>query len=156
MRHVFGMAKSNLDFSGAKAQRAELDVLRLIYAVQHYRERGDEAQGYILVLEQVLTERIQKWLAKYQAEDTVICLCHAPNATEMGDLIAEKRANVEGMIAGVRGDIARGLSDARIGRLTAETALERMIEERERGVIRARTSAVQPLAIRWDYYGTIP
>ena len=39
MKHILGMAKSNLNLRGAKAQKLELDYLRLIYAVKGIREK---------------------------------------------------------------------------------------------------------------------
>ena len=50
MKHILGMAKSHLDLRGAKAPKLELDYLHLIYAVKEIREKGESAQGYLVVM----------------------------------------------------------------------------------------------------------
>ena len=67
MKHVLGMAKSALDLRGAKGPKLELDYLRLLYAVKELRKRGDNAQGYLIVLTEPIHERTRQWENKYLA-----------------------------------------------------------------------------------------
>lgn len=62
MKHVLGMAKSHLDLKGAKGPKLELDFLRLVYAVKELRARGDQANGYLLVMEEDIASRVKSWI----------------------------------------------------------------------------------------------
>jgi hypothetical protein len=153
MRYVLGMAKSSLDLTGAKAQKLELDVLRLIYAVQHLRRGGSEAHGYLLVLRPELITRARTWLVKYQAADCVTCLWHSMSEAENAALLAEKASNVSGMLAGTAGEPVNGQSSADSGRALGELALFRLIQKHEPSVRAAPPTLAPPLSIRWDFFG---
>src|SRR5690348_3202780 len=97
-RHIFGMAKSSLDLRGAKGRNLELDFLRLVYAVQHYRRLGDEAQGYLAACSKEAESRITAWAKKYDAEAVVTCIPAWHDVGLLKCLHHEKSKNVEGMI----------------------------------------------------------
>jgi len=63
--YIFGMAKSSLDTKGGKGRNLELDVLRLIYAINYYEERKEKAIGYLLVMEDKIKVTVIEWLRKY-------------------------------------------------------------------------------------------
>jgi len=153
MRHILGMAKSNLDLVGAKSQKLELDVQRLIYAVQHLSSRRDAARRYMVVLSEAVRNRVQTWLEKYEATDCVTCLCPPTTRSESLALAKEKRANLRGMIAGSTKRPIGGRSAAHVGRKLGESALHRQIVEREPGVVQKFRR--YPLGVHWDYYGTV-
>jgi hypothetical protein len=155
MKHIFGMAKSSLDLRGAKAQKLELDFLRLAYAVDHFRRKGDQAQGYLLVLGPGLQTRIAAWTRKYEASDSVRCICHTISEAELVELTAEKAANVSGMVAGTLGEEPGRQSDAGIGHVLGERALQQAILAAEPNVEERTMSRNLPFGIRWDFYGVV-
>jgi hypothetical protein len=155
MKHIFGMAKSSLDLRGAKAQKLELDFLRLAYAVDHYRRCGEEAQGYLLVLGPELQTRVAAWTRKYGAADSVRCICHSVTTAEHAALALEKTANVAGMIAGARGEGAGSQSDANVGHELGEAALQKVIRAAEPDVEERTVARDLPFGIRWDFYGLV-
>lgn len=155
VKHIFGMAKSSLDLNGAKAQKLELDFLRLAYAVDHYRRCGEEAQGYLLVLGPALQARVVAWTRKYGASDAVRCVCHSVSSSELDALGVEKAANIAGMIAGTRGEDARSQSAATFGHSLGEQALQSAIRAAEPGVEDRTNGPALPFGIRWDFYGVV-
>ena len=123
MRHVLGMAKRHLDLRGAKGPKLELDFLRLVYAVQHLRRAGDEAQGYLLVMTTAIQRTTDFWVAKYQAGDAVRVLVGDLTPEERKLVDEEVRANTEGMLAGALGqDVSGRSSAAAISRRPCATA----------------------------------
>jgi len=156
MRHILGMAKSNLDASGAKGPKLEFDFLRLAYTVQALRRRGDDAQGYLLVLAPLLVSRIEVWVRKYETRDDVRCLCHALAPEEAARLALEKQANVAGMLAGAQGSTVEGRSSATVGQALGEAALHALVRDTEPGLVLVTDRARQPLGVQWDLYGVVP
>ena len=49
--HILGMAKSSLTLKGAKASKLELDFFKLAFAVSVLRTSGEQAIGYLQVLQ---------------------------------------------------------------------------------------------------------
>jgi hypothetical protein len=155
MRHVLGMAKSSLDLKGAKAQKLELDFLRLAYAVQQLRQRGDPAQGYLLVLGSEIAARVSAWAAKYGTGDAVSCIVHRLPRSSRARLTKEKGRNKAGMVAGTLGRNAADRSSAAVGRGIGEAALREAIVAAERGVREAGPERSVPLGVHWDFYGLV-
>ena len=157
MKHILGMAKSHLDLRGAKGPKLELDLLRLVYAVKELRSRGQEAQGYLLVMTPAIEERAKNWLGdkKYQAGDTVEILLAALSIDEFGSLQDEKKRNVAGMIAGSTGEPVGDKSSAKRGRCLGEKALRDQIMRLEPGVSGVMEESNFPFWIRWDFYEKI-
>ena len=153
MRHILGMAKRHLDLRGAKAPKLELDFLRLAYAVQHIRGRGEEAKGYLLVVTPELAARARKWIEKYEVGDAVDILVGELSEAEREDIEAEVRRNIDGMIRGSQGESVEGASLASAGAL-AEGKLAASIAEREPDLAEVPESAPRPFGIRWDFCGT--
>ena len=156
MKHVFGMAKSSLDFKGAKAPKLELDFLRLAYVVANYRRAGEEAQGYLLVLGPEIQARVGIWIAKYGASDSVACISHTITDSERKGLALEKVSNVAGMVAGAQGKEPGRQSDATLGHELGERALRAAILAAEPLVNDLTSAGDLPLGIRWDFYGVVP
>ncbi len=148
-RVVLGMAQSSLDLRGAKAQKLELDLLRLAYAVDRIRHRGAEAQGYLLVMTASQATRLQTWLAKYEAGDLVRTLIANPQPEVLAILKSEKSDNAFGMMAGMNSGAA-GLSSAAMGQEYGERRLHEMINELEPSL--RPTSDPAPLGVQWDFY----
>lgn len=151
---ILGMAKSSLDLRGAKAQKMELDLLRLVYAVARLRHGGQAARAYLLVMNAALARRVAVWLEKYESPDAVRILVAAPDSDELARLRAEKASNVEGMAAGVTGEEAGERSSAALGEAYGERMLGEMIAELEDGV--TRYEGPSPLGVRWDFIGMVP
>jgi hypothetical protein len=157
MKHIFGMAKSSLDLRGAKSRNLELDFLRLVYVVEHYRRRGEEAQGYLAVLSEVAAQRVNVWVRKYETRSLVTCIpCSLALAVGEKDVLqSEKAANLAGMIAGTQRETVAGRSDATVGRQIGERFLRKAILEAEPGVREITHSPIMPFGVRWDFYGTL-
>ena len=103
MKHVLGMAKSQLDLRGAKSQKLELDYLRLIYAVKEIRKQRDHAIGYLAVLTPGILDRVKQWETKYQAEGFVKVMYIPLPSSDRNRLEKEKTSNIAGMVAGATG-----------------------------------------------------
>lgn len=151
--HILGMAKSSLDLRGAKAQKLELDFLRLAYAVRDFREAGEEAVGYLMVLDPTVAITARAWIEKYGTGEGVVVLCNEITGPEFEALLKEKADNALGLLQEHRFDEAeRALSLANNGRELGERALQRDIAERHPGVT---TTTAFPLGVQWDFCGTL-
>jgi hypothetical protein len=153
MKHIFGMAKRCLDLNGAKAQKLELDYLRLVYAVRELRRLGNDAQGYLLVMTPGIKQRVAAWQRKYQGEDAVVVETAKLNEQQLKLLESEVKANIEGMVAGTLGQNVAGRSNANVGGQIGEEQLKLLIEMYEPGVVRSSNAQEFPFQIKWDYYG---
>ena len=154
MKHILGMAKSNLDLNGVKPIKLELDFLRLVYAVKELRAKGEDAQGYLLIMTETIEQRTRVWARKYDAEDTVIVVRLELSDDQLARRRDEVTANIQAMVDVVQGRGSREGADARFGRDLGENALAALIESRETKVVRKSDQARFPFGIRWDYYGT--
>jgi hypothetical protein len=150
MKHVFGMAKSPLDGGGAKGRNLELDFLRLLYAVEHFRAAGNEAQGYLLVLAEPLRTRISKWVKKYDAMDCVELIVATLDESQTRLLSEEKIRNRLGNAKGAD----RSLASAAYGKRLGEEALRAHILASETGVSETMAGEV-PFGVAWDFYGVV-
>lgn len=156
MRHVLGMAKSSTDLKGAKAPKLELDYLRLAYVVKDLREKGQDAVGYLLVMNARIARRANGWAEKYESFDYVQVLVAADlSEDDLASKTAESVANARSQAAVALGADYAGGSTAEIGMRLGEDSLGRMIEHREAGVRRCSDSSRFPMEIAWDYYGTL-
>lgn len=153
MKHILGMAKRNLDLDGAKGPKLELDYLRLVYAVNELRRRGEDAKGYLLVMTENIANRVATWQEKYQATDAVMVKVAPLTGEQRSALKAEVQANTAGMIAGTLGEDVAGKSNATVGGNFGEELLKQVIEVNEPGVLRNMNEREYPFKIRWDYYG---
>ena len=155
MKHILGMAKSNLDLRGAKAPKLELDVLRLIVAVRTLRETKQEADGYVLVLHANVGRRVAVWLEKYQANDCVQCYHGELSQFERIELRDEKRRNAGAIRMVERTRARQDGADASRGRDLGERELLNLILAKEPSVIEAARTKKRPLSVNWDFYGTV-
>jgi hypothetical protein len=153
MKHVLGMAKSNLDLKGAKGPKLELDLLRLVYAVKELRQRGDQAKGYLLVMTEDIAKRTESWIQKYQAGDTVVVAVAKLSPDSQEALEIEKKNNVTGMLAGSLGNTVGSRSDAALGKRLGERALRSRIMGDEPEIQEITDKSAFPLGIHWDFYG---
>ena len=155
LKHILGMAKSNTDLKGAKAPKLELDYLRLAYAVKDLCEKGQDAIGYLLVMNADIARRAKVWAEKYESRGSVEILVADLSKRDLELKDAESAANARSQAAVALGAQYSGGSTAEIGRRLAEDALERIIEVREPGVKRRFDASGYPMKIAWDYYGTL-
>lgn len=155
MKHILGMAKSHLDLRGAKAQKLELDYLRLVYAVKEIRRKGDSAQGYLIVVTEEILNRVRQWEYKYQGNGCVELFSATLPGHERRTLESEKASNLAGMVAGAIGEKTGGRSNADKGRSIGENALVEIILRLEPSVQRLKDENRFPLGIRWDFYGLV-
>ena len=153
MKHILGMAKSNLDMKGAKGPKLELDFLRLAYAVKELSSKGDSATGYLLVMTEEIAQRARSWTEKYQSGDAVVIAVANLSPTELVALRTEKENNVAGMVAGSLGNDVGSQSVAEMGRQLGERKLRKTIMDTEHKVQEIEDVNEFPLGIRWDYYG---
>jgi hypothetical protein len=144
------MAKSPLDLRGAKARSLELDFLRLVYAVEHFRAAGDSAKGYLVVMEEKIRPRVAGWIRKYESEDCVELLVVPLSVAEANLLIMEKERNRQGNARASE----PALSVATAGKLLGEEALRRHVLSSEPNVTEV-TDGPLPFGIRWDFYGEV-
>lgn len=155
MKYILGMAKSHLDLRGAKAPKLELDYLRLVYTVKEIRGKGDNAQGYLVVMTEEILNRVKQWEYKYQGKEYVeLFSATLPNHVRR-TLENEKARNLAGMVTGAMGEKAGGRSNSDKGRNIGETALNEIILRLEPNVQQIKDENRFPLGIRWDFYGLV-
>ena len=155
MKHVLGMAKSHLDLKGAKAPKLELDYLRLVYAVKEIRRGKDNAQGYLVVLDPRIRDRLRQWESKYGGKECVKVIYEPVPSIDKSKLEEEKADNIAGMVAGTIGSEVGGRSCANLGQTMGEDALRRKIFEAEPNVEEVTDKSKFPFGIQWDFYGVI-
>ena len=155
MKHVLGMAKSHLNLKGAKREKLELDYLRLVYAVKDLRARGDDAQGYLVVLDENLASRLRRWGNSYEAQGCVTVVLAHLSEQVMDKVKDEKRKNRAGMVAGATGARVGGRSSAAFSKATVEDVLKMKICELEPNVEAVDDKKKSPCGIRWDFYGVV-
>ena len=154
MKHILGMTKSFLDLKGGRRPILELDYLRLVYAVDGLRKSGDNAQGYLVVLEPRISECVKRWENKYRGKDFVEVICAPLSPTDKDALKQEKINNKAGMVAGATGGEVGDRSSANLGRHIGEDALKNKILELEPGVL-VKDKSKYPLDVDWDFYGVV-
>jgi len=149
-KHILGMAKSSLNLKGGKGPKLELDFLRLVYAVQHLRARGDYAKGYLLVMTEDIRKRAKSWIGKYEAGDTIVIDIPPPLPPDKQEALeAEKKRNAGAINPGSPGDAV-----AVLGKQLGEDALRKLIELYEPEVREVKNESAFP-DIRWDFYGQV-
>ena len=111
------MAKSALDLRGGKGRNMELDFLRLLYAVEHFRARGFGAQGYLLVMTTGIAGTIGSWVRKYNASECVDVATATLTDDDLDLLRVEKAGNAAGIVRSLvdSGEASRSCADT--GRL---------------------------------------
>lgn len=151
MRYILGMAKSPEDARGSKGRNLELDFLRLVHAVEHFRANGHAAQGYMLVLADAVRTRIHGWIEKYGAQDCVEIVV-PPGLTEdqLRLLAEEKDRNRRGNFKGVD----RTLANAAYGRELGEDCLKSYINTQELNVEELGPDEA-PFGVQWDFFGVV-
>ena len=147
-RCVFGMAKSGLIIHGGTVRNLELDFLRLIYAVERTRAEGNDAVGYMCVLNARMRRSIDNWIERYQTADAVCVILPDLDDEHVAKLEAEKNRNREGNRQGAN----RENACANYGRDLAESALREHIRRIEMGVVESQRYS---LGINWDFLGFI-
>lgn len=155
MKYIFGMAKSNLDFKGAKGPKLELDYLRLVYAVKEHKRKGLDAGAFLLVMTPEIANRIKTWNKKYDAAGVVDVVTAIISVSQKEALSEEKKNNIHGMVTGTTGGTVSGRSDAKVGTEIGESQLRKVIMEKYPEVKEIREESKYPYAIRWDFYGVI-
>ncbi|MCT4580324.1 MAG: hypothetical protein N4A35_02820 [Flavobacteriales bacterium] len=67
--YYLGMAKSSLNLKGAKSQKLELDLLRLIYLIK--TKEKERIVGFLMVYDEAIKARCLLWIKKYEALDLI-------------------------------------------------------------------------------------
>jgi len=155
MKHIFGMAKSNLDLKGAKGPKLELDYLRLIYAAKEHKRKGFDSDAFLLVMTPEIANRVQTWNSKYDADGVVNVVTANMSITQKEALSKEKKNNIHGMVAGTTGRIVAGRSDAKVGKEIGESQLRAAIMKKYPEVKEITKEAEFPYAVLWDFYGVV-
>ncbi len=155
LKHILGMAKSNLDLRGAKGPKLELDYLRLVFAIKEIRKQGDNAQGYLVLMTDKILNGVKKWECRYHGKEFVTVEVASLSDQTKHTLENEKARNTEGMVAGASGGNAGSRSNADNGRYIGEAALSHIILQLEPNVQRIRDGSKFPLGIQWDFYGLV-
>ena len=147
------MAKSGFDLKGAKGPKLELDLLRLLYAVQNLQKKGEKAYGYLIVSTNKIKERAESWIKKYEFEKkTNIEILTLDNLDEktIKLLKDEKVRNALANIRHKRDDIRKELASGRFGQGLYENALENYLKNKHH--IKEIKQPKMPFEIRWDFY----
>jgi hypothetical protein len=157
--YIFGMAKSSFNLKGAKRQKLELDVLRLIYVINSFKRKKDKtAIGYVVVYNDEIRETIYSWLKKYNADNLNIeIFAFEASKKEETDLISlEKQSNKIGITKSSKKDSFGNLSMD-----ITETYLADKIHKKYPKAIKVEEIdffellGKFPYTIKWDYYGVI-
>lgn len=158
MVKVFGMAKSSLDLNGAKRQKLELDLLRLVYTVKYYQDKNIEAYGYVFVATPKIELTVLNWLEKYDFESQYIVIKSVVLTENQSSLIIEeKRRNA----AGVLMNNSRVNSTATLSKNLIEEALKDQITRDFSNIREVAESLFYspknhfPANIKWDFYGEL-
>jgi|GEM_PF-583853 len=158
--HVLGMAKSCLDLRGANAPKLELDFLRLVSAIRDFEEIGEEAVGYLIVLDERVEARANSWRAKYGIGEKIVVQKADLHNIQFEALQEEKARHAIGMLQKyLFHEVEKELSVAELGKQLGESALSQKIETEHRGIAPLHTKLPRtelPLQVAWDYYGTLP
>ncbi len=147
------MAKGFLDLKGAKAPKLELDYLRLLYVVKEIRKKGEVARGYLLVMDEDIYQRVNKWKDRYKSNDEVEVINQTLTVNEIQLIKSEKIQNIKGMLAGAQGEEVNGKADASIAGSIGENKLKEYIMNKEKGVRQIEDKSEHPFGIQWDFYG---
>jgi hypothetical protein len=153
VKYIFGMAKSCLDLKGAKSPKLELDFLRLLVAIDKCKEFGEDAVGYLLVMNEEIAETVKSWNLKYDAQDKVRVEVAKVTEGELKNLSDEKIKNRQGMVDGSMGKPAAKESRADFGKSFGENYLKELILRLEDGVKQITDKKMFPLKVNWDFYG---
>jgi hypothetical protein len=154
MRHVLGMARPHLDFRGAGISKAELDYLRLTYAVSQIRRTGGDAQGYFVVTSRDQHERLSRLEKDYHGQEYVEVI-GASLSAYLGRTSPAETEIISGMVKAAVLEEGERRSAARVNRHLREAFLADTIQAREPGVRQSKDEARFPFRVRWDYYGIV-
>lgn len=151
---ILGMAKSSTDLNGAKAQKVELDFLRLVYAKQTLRARSVDVAAYLLVMVDDVASRTHKWARDYDVEGLVEVLVADLSDEDLNRLRAEKKANADGNKAA--GGKSKQQASAKFGEKLGESELRRQIMARHPEAIEITRKECRPFKVQWDFFGRAP
>ena len=107
---IIGMAKSCLNFKGAKHPKIELDLIKLMYTTQNLKLQGKKVKAYLLVSPPNV-HRINHWIKKYnfnnKSNDLEIISFESIDKMEV--ILKEKLNNAEALQHGVSNK--KGIAD---------------------------------------------
>ncbi|KAB1064768.1 hypothetical protein [Salibacter halophilus] len=148
--HILGMAKSCIDLKGAKAQKVELDLLRILYAIEKLDEK---TYGCLIVYDDKIKERVHTWIKKYQFDKNnhfeVITLSKKSDKDKLA-LQDEKKLNSSANLRHAIEAIPKENASGKIGEKLFEEALEKYIKEEFK--IGEINKSNPPFGIKWDFY----
>jgi hypothetical protein len=146
---VLGMAKSSLKLKTAGVRRnLELDVLRMIYCLNHLNSDGHIAKGYILVHNNEIKDTIEnKWFTKYDFNN--INIIKILTFSELPPDTIQKMKNEKADNSSFKN------SSANYSKKITEALLKTKIEEdynKQDFSFTTKDINNFPSGINWDYY----
>ncbi|GEM_PF-2160396 len=154
MKHILAMVKPYPDTRGHQSPRVELDYLRLVYAVGEMRRRGENAQGYFIVIGDQIPRQMTRWEQDYGGKRYVELMSTLPTSYIRHSVLNERATDLSGMVTAAILDTTR-LSNSGILRNIEDYIMEETILALEPHVQRIKDRGRFPLDIRWDYYGVV-
>jgi hypothetical protein len=153
---ILGMAKGRVRFetnsgsSGAgKRTNSELDILRLVYAVDTLQRSGSRVHAYFAVLRdsngRTTKHTVEQWLLKYNAASAVRVIERILTAEETNLLEAEKTANASAQ------ERRGGNASAAVAKRLAEIFLDEYIKAAHPSAKRGEPSDA-PFGVAWDAF----
>ena len=155
--HILGMAKSNFNLKSGQSSKLELDLFKLAFAVTNLQSKGEDAKGYLQVLDIAVYDRVVGWCKKYELSDSIVVLVKNLTPQEKQLLESEKLGNAAGIVPIPNaGQSTINVSVANQGKTLAEDALASAITKLHPNVQSIRFSKnVYPHGIKWDFYGIV-
>ena len=146
------MVQPELDSPGARVRKAELDYLRLIYAVSQIRKQGGNAQGYFVVTDSGMLRRLNQMERAYRGREYATILEVSLN----GYLKRAGQAGKTEILSGMVKDAVTEKEDGGapgIRRRMREFILAETMLDLEPSVQQVKEEDKFPFGIRWHYYG---
>jgi len=153
LKHV--LATAYLNTRGHKTQKAELDYLRLVYAITNIRKEGGDAQGYFIVIAEEIPHQLSKWEHDYRAKQSVKLISALPSNYYNNSVGKRKMTDLSGIVATAILDKNPHRSNSAIRQSIQDGILDEMIIALEPHIQQIKDESRFPLGVRWDYYGVV-
>lgn len=155
MKHVIGMMKPHQDSQRVKDPKAELDYLRLLYAVSQIRQRGEAAKGYFVVTSDDALNRLSQLEHEYGGKEYAEVVSASPEGYLRHGAKGGKTEILSGLVRDAILDKGDSRSAASIQRRMREFILAETILGYEPDARQVKDVNRFPFRIRWDYYGVV-
>jgi hypothetical protein len=149
------MLKPYADLQNANGPKIELDYLRLVYAVSEIRKWGDNAQGYFVLTDAGMLNRLSQLEHDYRGETYAKVLRVSLDSYLRHAEQTEKTELLSGIVRTAILDTGDRSSAITIRRRMREFVLTETILGLEPDVRPVTDEGRFPFRIRWDYYGIV-